>query len=347
MDSRLTLALVLAATIALAGCTALGGDQAGGTEAPTQQEQTQPDTGDTDQGTEPTGEGSFTLLVSDQPTAISDFTTLSVTFNQARIFKQNTSGFETTSLDGQQVDLTAVTGDKATQLVQTQLDAGTYTKIELHTVNATGVVDGQRVSVTVPSEKLMITKPFTVSADQSTEFVFDIKVVKKGAGGYNLLPVIGESGVVGNDVPSINTVPPEQAKPPDISVGAGKQPGQNRTEPPVEVTSDASANAVINAQDTAFQQQATVAPGQVVKFENQDSYGHTVEISAEGIDKQLSAGGSVTLRFNEAGSFTVTCSIHPGMETTVSIEEGASPSTSSSTSGNSAGGGTGGGGYGY
>ncbi|MFW6458046.1 MAG: hypothetical protein ACOCY6_01375 [Halodesulfurarchaeum sp.] len=46
-----------------------------------------------------------------------------------------------------------------------------------------------------------IIRPFEIGADEELSFVFDINFVQEGpAGGYNLLPVIGKSGVVGEDV---------------------------------------------------------------------------------------------------------------------------------------------------
>jgi hypothetical protein len=55
--------------------------------------------------------------------------------------------------------------------------------------------------VKIPSEKLKLVKPFEVAAGESVSFVCDISVVKRGKNnGYNLLPVIGESGVAGKDV---------------------------------------------------------------------------------------------------------------------------------------------------
>lgn len=64
-----------------------------------------------------------------------------------------------------------------------------------------GVVDGETVEVMVPSNRLRIIKPFEIGADEELNFVFDINVVQKGpSGDYNLLPVIGKSGIVGEDV---------------------------------------------------------------------------------------------------------------------------------------------------
>ncbi|MDQ2073968.1 DUF4382 domain-containing protein [Haloarcula sp. H-GB4] len=110
------------------------------------------------------------------------------------------SSFEVRDLDGATVDLTEVVGDKAIGVLDGELEAGRYSKIELYAESVDGVVNGESVDVKIPSEKLQLTKPFEVVAGESVDFVFDINVVKKGNGGYNLLPVISESGVAGKDV---------------------------------------------------------------------------------------------------------------------------------------------------
>lgn len=106
-------------------------------------------------------------------------------------------GFSEMSLSGRTVDLTEVVGEKAARVLNVELQAGMYSKIELYVTEVIGTVGGDAVAVTVPSEKLQIAKRFTVAADESTSFVFDIGVVKKGPNGYNLLPVIAKSGVAG------------------------------------------------------------------------------------------------------------------------------------------------------
>ena len=110
-------------------------------------------------------------------------------------------GFSEFDLEGQSVDLTEVVGDAAISVLDGELSPGRYTKIELHAADVVGIVDGEEAEVKIPSGKLMLTKPFEVAAGESVDFVFDINVVKRGNGNnYNLLPVIGESGVAGTDV---------------------------------------------------------------------------------------------------------------------------------------------------
>ena len=122
------------------------------------------------------------------------------------------NGFFILDLDGQSVDLTDVLGDKAIRVWEGELDEGEYDKIELHIHSADGILKetGDSVDVKVPSEKLQIVHSFEVTAEETTGFVFDINVVAKGqTGGYNLLPVISESGVVGDDV-DIEDVTPDE-----------------------------------------------------------------------------------------------------------------------------------------
>lgn len=180
------------------------------------------------------GSGTFRLLISDQPVAIEDFDSLDVTLSAARVFPADDdeeitsrtvdgTGSESTpsppdddtdgsedgedrgvvefGLDSAVVDLTQVKGDRAVSVLEGELAAGRYSGIELLVASAEGVVDGETVEVMVPSSRLRIIKPFEVGADEELDFVFDINVVQKGpSGSYNLLPVVGKSGVAGEDV---------------------------------------------------------------------------------------------------------------------------------------------------
>lgn len=148
--------------------------------------------------------GSFRLLISDTPADIGDFDSLEVTFSNMIIFKAD-DGFDEFSINNT-VDLTQVVGEKAISVLDISIDVGSYSKIELYASNVEGIVDGDMADVKIPSEKLKLIKPFEIVEGETTTFIFDIDVVKKGTTEeYNLLPVIGKSGVVGVDVPE----PPE------------------------------------------------------------------------------------------------------------------------------------------
>jgi len=98
------------------------------------------------------------------------------------------------------VDLTRLQGDNATLLSEFDVPTGNYTKVFVHVdgINAT-LENGESANVKLPSEKLQLTQGFTVEANGSVDFVFDITVHKAGnSGKYILTPVISESGI---DVP--------------------------------------------------------------------------------------------------------------------------------------------------
>lgn len=138
--------------------------------------------------------GTFRLLISDTKADIEDFDSLIVTLSKTRIFKVD-EGFEEFTLN-KSIDLTQLVGENAISVLEVNLTAGNYTKIELYAGSVVGIVNGRGVDVKIPSEKLQITQNFVITPDTITTFVFDINVVKKGiTEGYNLLPVIAKSGV--------------------------------------------------------------------------------------------------------------------------------------------------------
>ncbi|MBU0898749.1 MAG: DUF4382 domain-containing protein [Nanoarchaeota archaeon] len=96
-------------------------------------------------------------------------------------------------------DLTKLTSNKIFEILNTELEVGKYTKIELYVTNVETTMNSSEVEVKIPSGKLMITKNFEITENGTTEFVFDINIVKLGTGEYNLKPTISESGVVGKD----------------------------------------------------------------------------------------------------------------------------------------------------
>ena len=119
-------------------------------------------------------------------------------------------GFTVIDLGGVTVDLTQVLEADAMPVFDGELAEGRYEKLELNVASAAGIVDGEAVAVKLPSEKLQITKPFEVRADETVSFVFDINVVKRGPNnGYILKPVISGSGVAGRDV-EVNEVGDER-----------------------------------------------------------------------------------------------------------------------------------------
>jgi plastocyanin len=78
---------------------------------------------------------------------------------------------------------------------------------------------------------------------------------------------------------------------------------------------------------SSFGDDITVAAGTTVTFQNDDSAAHTVTNGTDGtptdgaaFDEEVAGGESVEITFDEAGTFDVTCRIHPDMQMTVTVE---------------------------
>lgn len=71
----------------------------------------------------------------------------------------------------------------------------------------------------------------------------------------------------------------------------------------------------------------TVAAGTTVTFVNNDTSPHTVTEGSDGeaadgarFDEDVAAGEEVTVTFDEAGTYEITCTLHPEMNMTVTVE---------------------------
>jgi len=294
MDRRQFLTATTATgTTLLAGCGGSTDNSGTAAKAGTPGDSTETATGGTNGATT----GSFRLLISDRPAAIGDFDSLDVTFDRARVHRQQSGddeaepdddtetesgtetdddtetatatadttatetesdggerGFTVFDLDEPTVDLTQVVGEKAIGVLDGELEAGQYSKIELYVSDVEGIVDGESVAVKVPSEKLQIQKPFEITSDGTVEFVFDINVVKKGNGGYNLLPVISESGVAGEDV-DVEEVDGED----DQTTESGTETAENSTETTESGTETTESGTETTANGTETTETATDA----------------------------------------------------------------------------------------
>lgn len=150
-------------------------------------------------------DSSFRLLVSDLPADIADFEYLNIPILKTRIFSvvNGSESFVEADINFT-VDLTQLIGAASIEVLEIDLEPGSYTKIELFVdqPNIKSVmVSGDKAEVFVPSGKLMIDNDFDIVEGEQITFVFDINIVKKGQKAeYNLTPVISESGVLGEDL---------------------------------------------------------------------------------------------------------------------------------------------------
>ncbi|MBU2535210.1 MAG: DUF4382 domain-containing protein, partial [Chloroflexi bacterium] len=156
----------------------------------------------------PSGEeDNFRMLISDEVNAIGDFEHLYVTISSIGVHQGGESGMwhvldpepdpDGDGIDG--LDLKPLTGPNAIAIWSGTLPEGEYTKVFIYVDSIKGILTGgDEIEMKLPSNKLQISKPFTIS-DSVVDFVYDITVVKAGKSGkYVLKPQIAESGAEQN-----------------------------------------------------------------------------------------------------------------------------------------------------
>jgi len=156
----------------------------------------------------PTGEEvNFRLLISDELNAIEFFEYLDVIISSIGVHQGGESGTwheppvisDDPDGDGRDgIDLTQLQGENALVLWEGTLPEGEYTKVFIYISGINyELKTGGTADVKLPSDKLQISKPFTISSEdgQVVNFVFDVTVIKAGESGkYIMKPQIGESG---------------------------------------------------------------------------------------------------------------------------------------------------------
>jgi plastocyanin len=134
----------------------------------------------------------------------------------------------------------------------------------------------------------------------------------------------------------------EAAQPsPSPSVVASGEPAPSSS-PPGSAVESASGEASPSAGQSAaasgsvtmveilnsdFGPDLTIAAGTSVMWMNADAFAHTATQGSDGVkapdalfDLQLAAGGSDSYTFAEPGTYQVTCTIHPNMNMTVTVQ---------------------------
>ena len=74
-------------------------------------------------------------------------------------------------------------------------------------------------------------------------------------------------------------------------------------------------------------EELTIAAGTEVQFVNADGFAHTVTEGTDGqavadpiVDEEIAQNGTVSVTFDEPGTYDITCEIHPSMQMTVIVE---------------------------
>lgn len=150
---------------------------------------------------QPSTEGNFVFLISDEVNAIGDFESLNVSISKiGLLLGGDTDQWVEFEPEVKQVDLTLVPGDKTQEIWQGNVSEGQYTKVFIYVTDVHGILKetGQTVDVKLPSQKLHISKPFQVTTDTVTSFTYDLTVVATGSPQsgikYILKPQVDQSG---------------------------------------------------------------------------------------------------------------------------------------------------------
>lgn len=87
------------------------------------------------------------------------------------------------------------------------------------------------------------------------------------------------------------------------------------------------AVAMVNILNSDFGADLTVAVGTTVMWMNADAYAHTATQGSDGVkapdalfDLKLAAGASGSYTFTDAGTYKVTCTLHPNMNMTITVQ---------------------------
>ncbi|MHA2067144.1 MAG: DUF4382 domain-containing protein [Candidatus Thorarchaeota archaeon] len=176
---------------------------------------------------QPSPEGNFVFLMSDEVNAISDFEELNLSISKVSLHLGGDEKREIEFKPGvQMVDLTDLQGNRAQEVWRGVVPEGEYIKVFLEVSQVSGILwdTGEEVDIKLPSSKLQISKPFTVESGEVTNFVYDLTVVKAGKSGqYILKPQIGQSGA---DQDFIKVELEEQPEDNGKSKGKQQKPGK-------------------------------------------------------------------------------------------------------------------------
>ena len=121
---------------------------------------------------------------------------------------------------------------------------------------------------------------------------------------------------------------PSEAALPSTAASEAAAPSEAAASEAAAPSEDAGTGRNVTLTDFAFSEgELTIASGTVVTFRNAGSAPHTVTHGTDGVeaadstfDEQVAPGDEVEITFDEAGTFDVTCLLHPQMNMTVVVE---------------------------
>ncbi len=137
----------------------------------------------------------------------------------------------------------------------------------------------------------------------------------------------GDGEAPGNgDVPSAGVSEDGNDTPaPDASGDDGEEEELPQPDDPDETGTeddDTQEQILVTLDNSAFSPDTIdVAPDQELVFANNDNVDHTVTIPDADIDEELAPGDRYTVTLDEEGEYALDCTIHPGMDGTITVEQ--------------------------
>ena len=96
---------------------------------------------------------------------------------------------------------------------------------------------------------------------------------------------------------------------------------------PAESEAAASEERVRIDNSTYDPEELTIAAGTEVQWVNADGFDHTVTEGTDGqavddpiVDEDIAQNGTVSVTFDEPGTYDITCKLHPSMNMTITVE---------------------------
>ena len=148
---------------------------------------------------------------------------------------------------------------------------------------------------------------------------------RSGLAAALVVPVVALVACTTSESPTATAIqtPPTTSSPdPTPSATPSAEP-----EPSATPEAEAEERVTIGTSDFA-PATLTISTGTVVVFENEATFDHTVTEGTGGqavedpiVDESVAPGGDVRVTFEGAGTFDITCIIHPTMQMTITVED--------------------------
>ena len=117
---------------------------------------------------------------------------------------------------------------------------------------------------------------------------------------------------------------PSASEPSATQSAAASEPAVSESQPAASETAEVRVRIRNSSYDPT---ELTIPAGTEVTFLNADGFTHTVTEGTDGqpvddpiVDEEIDQNGSVSVTFDEPGTYNITCKIHSSMNLTITVE---------------------------